>query len=102
MGEEKANSALILELPLLLKQELRTSLRPEIPLPRVTERETGNGEFHRLPNALCQPKGVLEFSEKSADLWEKVGIDTMGRKPNPENPALQLYMNHELRESSYQ
>lgn len=78
MTKGKGNSALILELPLLLKQELHTFLRPEIPLSRVTERETGNGEFHRLPNTLLQPKGVLEFSEKSADLWEKVGLILWG------------------------
>lgn len=33
---------------------------PEIPLSRAPGEERRNGEFHRLPNALFQPKGVLQ------------------------------------------
>jgi hypothetical protein len=68
MTQEKANSALVLELPLLLKPELHLSPRPEIPLSRAPGRERRNREFHQLPNTLFQPKGVFQSSGKSGDL----------------------------------
>lgn len=42
-----------------------------------------SGEFHWLPNVLFQPKGVLEFSQKSGDFWEKEGINTLREKTKP-------------------
>lgn len=100
-AQGKGSSALILELPLLLRQELHPSWGLGF-LSVQGSRGERSGEFHRLPNALLQPKGVLQsFRGSQVICGKRRGLILWGKKPNSESPTLQLCMNHEL-ESSYQ